>query len=1369
MCKVVYRLFFISIILINFQAFSQKFEIISNKQGFNQNTINHIQQDKYGFLWFATPNGLIRYDGYDFKTFTTQSNTNGNISSNYITYLFNDNNGLLWIGTRVGLNVYVPSLEKFFDVKLSTPILVKKIKQDSNGDIWFSGNHSLQKMNVVDVKNEIFEASINLLNLEKLSDNLIINTFEIGDDSAIILGTNEGLKKLNYSLENNNLKITVTTFNDFYDFYDKTINTIEKKNAIFWIGTNKGLYTANLKDQKSFVLKKITDEKINFDVDINCISSDVNNNLWIGTKYNGIFKYNPSLNTLQVYNYNPKNKNGISSERINAIYQDEFNVLWIGTAQGGISKLDLSQKNFETYSNNPFDKSSLSDNLITAILEDTNGTIWIAGYNKKLSIAKKNSLENPSNLEFTNIEEQININKTDVIRSIFEDSYGYIWFGTDEGIYIYHSAQQKFYALNLKGGDVSNFGFIRVIKQINENEVLVAGNKVLIISNPWKNFSKNSFLAEIKNQINLEGNATCFVKNDSIFWIGTNNGLYQCKYTKKSMEVQNIFTNNSEKFSLSNSNVFSLHLSKNNLFIGTFGGGLNKMTLSKNGKPTEINYIREKEILPDNAIYGILPENDNILWISTDMGLFKYNITENNSKLFDVRDGLPQNNFRQNAFYFGKSGYMYFGGLNGLTIFNPESITINNKPPNVLITSLMVNNAPLERGTVLNDKIVLKKSITEADSIAICESQRIISFDVVAEQTSAPNKNKIAYKLEGLNEDWVTVDNGKTTITYTNLASKNYELKIKAANRDGIWSNNIKTLHIKITPLWYKTWWSYTILVLLIIASITSIMYYFLRNEKLKQKLIFEQLDKDRIETINQGKFEYFTNLSHEFRTPLTLIAGPLEKVIENNDNPNNAKFLEIVKKNTNRLLSLVDQLITFRQAEQGFVKLNYTKLTLSEFLYPTTEAFENYANERNINFFYKINSPNEEIIIDVEKFERILFNLLSNSFKNTPKQGSISIIANIKNKNDKKIIKIQVVDTGKGIPKENLENIFERFYQLGNKKGQVSGGGIGLAFCKSLIDLFEGKIKVKSTPNKQTKFTVFVPSKESDAVELLKKQKSFVKNWIPITASTEQMLIEDNNSLNQKRNILVIENELDIQNFLKTSLSNHYNITLANNGLEGLELVRQAEFSAIVSDVMMPEMDGFEFCKTIKSNPETCNIPVILLTALEDEGNLIKGLEFGADEYISKPFSLKHLELKLQKLITNSEQIKNYFATNSKPPKDKKHIKMSEKDISFLEDIANIIECNISNSNFGVEELAKEMGVSSSHFYRKLKQLTGQIPNAYLRNYRLQKAAELLASNKGYNVAEVMYQIGIESNSYFSTSFKKLHGVTPSEYLKNL
>jgi signal transduction histidine kinase/ligand-binding sensor domain-containing protein/DNA-binding response OmpR family regulator len=1351
---------------------AQNFERFSNKQGFNQNTINAIEQDKYGFLWYATPNGLIRYDGYDFETFTTQSKSDGTISSNNITSLFNDDNGLLWIGTNVGVNVYVPSLERFYTIKLNSRFKIVKIAQDSNGFIWFSGNKHLHRIKVIDIVEGLFDVSENILSPDILSKNLWINTFSIESKSSIILGTNEGLKRLTYHYENKKIEISLTVFKDFKDFYDKTITKIFKDEGNFWIGTSKGLYSSNLETEENFILSKVNISDGKSDISVNCIYKDQDKNLWIGTVANGLLRYNPVLNSFKEFKYNPKNQNGISSHRINAIYQDNFKVIWIGTAQGGINKLDVNQKNFYNFSNNPYNDFSLPDNLITSILEDSKGRIWVSGYNKKLSrtTGKINS-SNISSLNFENIENSIPIETTDIIRCIYEDKKGFIWLGSDQSVFVYNPENKKIKRVFFSNNNYQSVGFVRVIEQINDNEILFAGNKIIIVNNPWQNLNNAIPELSIKFITNLqEGNVQAFQKgSNNQLWFGTNKGLYQCSYIDEKIITKERFTENSKEFKITNNNIFSLLKNNDELWIGTFGGGLNKMSLNAFQNVSKIEYFRKYDIIPDDAIYGILKENKDNFWISTDMGLVNFNPKNYTSSIFDVRDGLLQNNFRQKAYYKGKSGYFYFGGLNGLTIFNPKSIKKNNKAPNILITSLKINNKPIKRGASLNDEVVLEKSISETDYISISESEKIISFDVVAEQTSAPAKNKLAYKLEGLNKDWVFINQGKATITYTSLVAKDYKLKIKAANRDGIWSKQNKIINIQITPLWYRTWWSYTIAILLIIAFIIGVMYYFIRHEKLKQKLIYEQIDKDRMEVVNQGKFKYFTNLSHEFRTPLTLISAPLDRIIEGNIDPNNRKLLDIIKRNTHRLLSLVDQLITFRHAEQGYVKLNYTKLTLGEFLHPTTEAFENYALEKNINFFYEIKSPNQEIVIDVEKFERILFNLLSNSFKNTPAQGSISIVVKIKNKDEKNIIKIAIIDTGKGIPKEKLENIFERFFQLGNDEGLVSGGGVGLAFCKSIVDLFNGEIKVKSKVNNGSKFTVYIPSKELSEIDEkeIQNKKSFIKNWVPLKVGEEEVQKEKEQHNSKKHSLLIVENEVDIQNFLEIALSEKYNITIANNGIEALEKIKQKEFSTIVSDIMMPEMDGFELCKRIKSEPETCNLPVLLLTALENETDLIKGLEFGADEYISKPFSLKHLELRIQKLIENNIKIKEYFSKYSVPPKDKKNLQLSKKDISFLEKLAAIVEENLSNSNFGVEELSKEIGLSSSHFYRKLKQLTSQVPNVYIRNYRLQRAAELFDSNSGFNVAEVMYQIGIESNSYFSTSFKKLHGVTPSEYLK--
>lgn len=1353
---------------------AQNFERFSNKEGFNQNTINAISQDRYGFIWFGTPNGLIKYDGYEFETYTTQTKTTGTISSNHITSLFNDDNGVLWIGTNVGLNVYVPWLEKFYTIPLTSKLTISHISSGPNGSIWFSGQNKLYACMITNVVNGDFKVSENLLDTQTNISN--INHFSFTKNNSLLLATSKSLNEVFFNEDNIGINSKVDKIIDFENFNGSQIYSIKSIKNILWIGTYEGLFKTTFENSRIHIIRKYN--ITNIPLKINTIFEDNNGAIWIGTRDSGLLKYLESEDKFKNYTYNPKDNLGLSSNFINSIFQDNYDVLWIGTAQGGINKLDIAQKQFINYSKNPYDKKSITDNLITAILEDSKGKLWISSYNKDLyqsttAINDKTAV----NIKFENYTDRLNFLETkNRIRCFYEDNKGYIWIGTDSNIIVYNPTTDRFKKITLKDkGKSIPKQLYRSIYQIDDTSLLFLGNQITVIKNPWEEIkSKNNPEIEVKTNFHIDPRIvyqTVLKDSRQNLWFGTSNGLYYGSFNGEKVNIKNHISDEGPgELKLSYSSVFSLHEDhKGDIWAGTFGGGLNKIKLDNNGLPSKIEYFRKNDILPDDAIYGILQENDTNLWISTDMGLVKFDTETNNVDVFDVRDGLAQNNFRQAAYFKGKSGYFYFGGLNGLTLFKPQNIQLNTTPPKIIITSLLVNNKVIKIGEQLDKKVILEKSISETESISISQNEQTIAFQLVVEHTSTPSKNKLAYKLEGFNENWIEEQVGKKKVTYTNLSAGNYVFKVKAANADGLWSPEIKSLNVVILPPWYQTWWSYLLFFILFILVGVGIIIYFVQHEKLKQRLKYEQLDKERLDTINQGKFRYFTNISHEFRTPLTLIAGPLEHIISTNKDDGNTKYLAIIQKNTKRLLSLVDQLITFRKAEKGYIDLNFTQNTLGGFIYPTTEAFENYASEKNINFFYKVNSPNEAIVIDTEKVERILFNLLSNAFKNTPENGSISIESDIVYISETKMISIDVIDNGKGIPPEDLDNIFERFYQLGNNEENVSGGGIGLAFCKSLINLFNGKISVTSEPFVETRFSVLIPTgniEDYNDIEVNTNTKSFIKDWVPLSTEFKNETLNETASDNLKEHhLLIVEDEEDVQNFLVSTLSEKYNITIANNGLDGLEKIKIKEPTLVISDVMMPGMDGFAFCEKIKSDPETCHIPVLLLTALGTNEDTIKGLEFGADEYVSKPFSIKLLELRIKRLIDNNIKIKQHFAKNSSIPK--KDIELSTRDKAFLNDVIEIIEANISNSNFGVEELSTKMNLSASHFYRRLKQLTGQIPNAYLRNFRLQRAAELLSKNDGTNVSEVMYQIGIESNSYFSTSFKKLHGVSPSEYLK--
>lgn len=1375
--KLVFTAGILSLYCISLEA-SLRFEHFSNQQGFNQNTISSIVEDKFGFLWFATPNGLIKYDGYNFHNYTNDPGNLNSITNNNIFCLFADIEGNIWIGTREGVNIYIPSLEQFIKVPLDGNFAVSQILADPTGRIWILGTNSLFTCVLNKHGDSIsFTLSGNLLNATSLT---VANKLCFINENKALLACYGSLYLIEYDQSLSSQQVKIKQTHDLALFENTDIRAIQRTDNIIWLGTSNGLFKAVLDGDKIQILHQFRlttwDNRLIPNPDILSIFQDNQKNIWVGSANEGVFKYSDANENFENYGYNPKDVNGISSSRINCFYQDRYNVLWIGTAQGGVNKLYIHQKQFINYSNNPYDNESITGNLINGILEDKKGQLWITNYTSSIcrSTAAVNEL-NAGKLRFERMDKYFSFPNRNVVTAIFEDDRGYIWFGTEASLFIYEPFRKQFIQAELyKDGNLLPLSTIRVISQLDNNHLIIGGESIIILNNPWSEFhSGRKFTINAVGVYNDFGRAQALLKDSKEnLWIGTLGGLLKFRFTGNELNLLARFSaGESDSIKLSNNDVFCLHEdNKGNIWTGTFGGGLNKLEIGSQGEVLKIEYFRKNGLLPDDAVYGILQEDAEHLWISTDMGLCRLNIENNRIELFDVRDGLPNNNFRQSAFFKGSSGYFYFGGLNGLTLFKPEIIQMNEIEPATLITEVSVNNNRVKIGEDIFGKVMLTKSLIETSELVVNYKAKILSFHLTAQHSAIPSKNKLRYLLEGFTTEWIETEAGKATITYTNLPAGDYVLKVKSANCDGLWSERSTDLHLKVLPAWYQTWWSLAILLIIIASIVTGIFFYLVNHEKLKQSLIYEQIDKKRIDHINQGRLQFFTNISHEFRTPLTLISGPLERLIMRSKDKEDRKNLSIIQNNTIRLLGLVDQVVTFRQAEQGHLKLNLSIDSLGNFIYPSAEAFEDYAIQKNINFFYKINSPNEEVVLDVEKTERIIFNLLSNSFRFTPAHGNISLEADVIIDSGSKSVIIKAIDTGKGIPPDKKDKIFERFYQVEGRKENIGGTGIGLAFCKSLVDIMGGSISVESEPGVRTCFTVQIPSKslEDASGNAGSQLQSFIKNWIPSTVTShDEPDLHREAGKNPVYSILVVEDEAEVRDFMMSTLREKYSVLLAENGSDGMNKAIQHEPDLVISDVMMPEMDGFELCEKLKSHQATCHIPVILLTALGDKENTLKGLGYRADDYISKPFSIKHLEVRIEKLIENNRRLKDYYSKNTGIPDKSIEIPLRERE--FLRRTNEAIENNLSNSGFGVEELAFEIKLSPSQFYRRLKQLTGQIPNVYLRNYRLRKAAELLRSDKGLNIAEVMYEVGIESNSYFSTSFKKLYGVTPSDFIKNL
>ncbi|WP_158973993.1 hybrid sensor histidine kinase/response regulator transcription factor [Cellulophaga sp. L1A9] len=1355
----------------NVQSSNQLIESFHSEQGFYQNTVNAIVSDSKGYLWIATPNGLVRYDGYSFDYYYHDHENSQSLINNYVSHLLSDSKGRLWIGTREGLSIYLTDREQFIPIKKTT----KKglfIKEDSNNRVWIGDDNKIEVYDAGQANPEMVK-KIAEINLKSTLGNSSITDIEFYSDSELLVATEESVYKVNF-YENENYRTEIFTL-QLNDQIDEVKKIIKVDNSL-WIGTNSGLYQTFLENSRLITIGSYftsKHEKATLAHDILSLYLDKEKKLWIGTKKNGILHYDPNQSEFVSFKFDSKYNNGLTSNRVNCFSEDAFGVLWIGTAQGGLNKFDKNQKPFQNYIHNPYDDESLSSNLITDITEAKDGKIWISFFESVVCSTKDRlDIKTVSQVQFNRLEKQLETLEGQWILSLYQDQKDYWWIGTNEGLYLYDEKNDQLKNLQIKvDGKLISPVFFRLIDQINTDQIILGGSNVIVLNNPWNHISSNSPLEAGKPlfEIGKNNHINEYLKDDyENYWFATDYGVFRVALDRNKWVIKNHLTSNLDNnaLKLSNNPVFSIHKSSNkNIWLGTFGGGLMKIQLDSVGEPVDIKSYHKKDGLRDEAIYGILEDDDEELWLSTDMGIGRFDPVTETFDFYDVNNGILSNNFRQSAYLKTKNGTMLMGGVGGLTVFKPSQIKKNNIAPKILISRLKINNQPIVVGKKNNNKVVLESSISDTHTLVVDNNSRNLSLDIIVQHSATPNKNKLAYKLVGVNKDWIEVDAGKATATYTNLSSGTYKFLYKGANGDGVWTAYTATLIIEVLAPWYAQWWSITLWIILLALITYAVLKYLLKLEKLNQKLKFEQLDKERVQEMNQAKLRFFTNISHDFKTPLSLIIGPLEKIAEQRSDTDNQKYFSIIKNNISRLQRLIDQLISYRKAETGHLNLNYSKITLGNFIYPLMAAFEEFSQKALLNFYYKIDDPNKLISLDIDKTERILLNLFSNAVKYSNEKREVNIEAGFFCENENESLFIQVTNTSEGIPQEKINRIFDRFYRGIDEKNDWSGTGIGLALCKSLVELMEGTITVTSNTEK-TALRIMLPIVDKgDYVEegMLNKYQTLVTDWLPVELEDIQ-----NEALDISRpTLLVIDDEIDVRTFLYESFKHNYNVVLAGDGEEGLKKINENLPQLVISDVMMPKLNGYELCEKIKSNTEFCHIPVILLTAMDDDLKEIKGLELGADDYIVKPFSIKYLEVRVKTLIENKKRIFEYFSRNSFMPKEA--LLNSVKDKEFLENINISIDKNMANSSFGVEELASDIGMSTSHFYRKLKELTGQAPNAYLRNFRLQKAAELLTADKKLSASDIMFEIGIESKSYFSSTFKKIHGVSPSEFVKNI
>ena len=1370
------------------------FQHISTKDGLSQSDVNTIYQDKLGFMWFGTHDGINKYDGYEFTVYNLDDNEPDSISSNLIFDIAADDEGNLWIGTTGnGLNFFNVTTGKFtqyvHDKDDPTTISsnhITKVFIDSKKRLWVGNKNGLDRLDLSTISKGIefehFNSEISSP-IPKYDGSFISSIYE-DKKGGLYVGGKGGLYKLRKDGKGKDFFANVTKE---IGLPKTTIRSIaEDATGRLFIATSRGLYYQTLGSQTGFEqFHKGTFGNILLDKD---------NHIWAGSD-RGLFYFENFTDNkppifLRQFQYDSKDPSSLSKNIVRSLFMDDTGIIWIGTNGGGINIFDPKRKQFKNVRNTS-DPNSLSYDKIRSIYEDSNSTLWVGTEGGGLNMLTKDN----DNGSYKHFEHFNSLSKIFAIEETKIGEKPILMIGTEgfPGLYFLDiSNPKKITEATLTKTDLNN-GVFSLLSDSNENLWVGTYNTGIhrwIKTDTVGHFIKQSFGHYPGKTNSVSSNIIRNILEDhnGNIWLATGDGL--CVLTSKEKYKKRpkfkVFKHDpTNPKSISHNYVLSLYESLSGvIWAGTFGGGLNKYIPGTDENPATFEHYSTLNGLPNNVIKGILEDGNQNLWLSTNKGLSSFDPEKEIFKNYNSSDGLQNNEFQELACLKRADGEMLFGGINGFNAFYPDEIQENKYPAKTVITDLLISNKSVEIGEEINGKVVLEKNISKSKKIELKYGNTNFSFEFAALHYAAPAKNQYAYKLEGFDTDWTETTSKKRYATYTNLKPGDYVFKVKASNNDGIWNSKPTTLSIHIIPPWYLTYVAYVCYGLLFLGLLWLFWRYtFIRTSE-KHQLELESVERERSEELQRMKLEFFTNISHEFRTPLTLIKGPLEYVQKNVstlDQKSLKEQLGLMQKNTNYLLRLVTQLLDFRKITQGKMRLVMRNSDITAFIREVAEPFQFMAHKQSINF--EVDSSTDSIItwFDHEALEKIMNNLLSNAFKFTEAGGQIKVKISEDIVDGKSEVVIKVKDSGIGMPKAKMSKIFERFNSAkeGEKNHKINpeGIGIGLSFTKNLVELHQGRIQVFSKPDKGTKFIVRLPQDKeayTNIDEISCKDVSD-NDFLVRSSETESFAIGLNDDLIDEGMsktrpklpvLLVVDDNPDIRTFISKILGNIYTIYQAENGKKGLEIAKKVIPNIVICDIVMPIMDGIEFSRNLKSQPETSHIPIIILTAKSSQEIELKSLELGVDEYLRKPFDFELLKLKLSNIIKRREHLRKRF--NRKITVQPSEIAVTSMDEKFLSQAIEIVEKHMMNTDFNVEMLVKEMGLSRSTLYLKFKELTGLSSSEFIRSIRLKRAVQFF-NKSNYSVKEIMYKTGFSTASYFSKCFKKQFGMVPSEYVKQI
>ncbi|MFD2162336.1 two-component regulator propeller domain-containing protein [Paradesertivirga mongoliensis] len=1321
------------------------FKRITKDEGLSSNKVLCITQDQTGFMWFGTEDGLTRFDGANFLIYRHDPKNKFSLSNNYVNCVYEDpRNGNLWIGTAKGLNYLNRTDNKIYSASTHADTVLKDISifsvlVDSKNNRWVGTARGLF---VYPDKSDK-----PVLRLRNTDPSLAGNVACLYEDSKknVWAGTTFGL----FVFDNKKKRFKKVGLNT--PFVVSVLSVSEDSRRDIWVTSASGAFNFRNGQVRRYAVENnfLRSNKVH-----GLVEDEFGNMLFAVRDGGGLHYLDYQKNTITILANDIYNPSSISSGVLTAIYKDKFKNIWLGTWAKGLNFIDKNHKLFAHYKIN-FKSDGLRSNNVRTAFQDSDGDIWIGtkdeGYLSKF---------NPEKGTFTHYDGML-INPRSAqnffVLSIAEAKPGLLLIGTHEGgLIIFDKKNGRFvkYLNNPKDKFSLANNMVPGVFKDRYNKIWVASIRRL------QTFDLKSGKFNLVDGIDY---VKCFYDySPNEIYFGGRRGLFH--YNRKTGEIIRFHKENNNLNSGALPDITGIVKGADgNLWLTTVGRGL----MQFNPRTKQFKSYTVDEGLPSNIICGIQTDNKGNLWMSSSNGLSKFSLSTRKFRNYYVSEGLQGNEFEKYVSYKTKDGHIIFGGSNGFNYFYPDSIKDNRVIPKVVITDFKIFNQPVK---VNEDNSPLKESISTTRKLVLNYKQSVITFEFAALNFSSPVYNQYAYKLEPLEKEWNYIG-VRNIASYSSLPAGTYKFKVKASNNDGLWNDVPTTLEIKVLPPPWKSWWAY----LFYFSVLGGIIYLWLRYKNFQTQLHIAQLEQNKLQELHAIKSQFFTNISHEFKTPLTMILSPLNKLMRIAQNEDERKHLGYIKRNALRLQKLINQLMELKSIDNDTVAPHYIKGDIVAFVIDLTQVFEPLAEEHNI----RIDCRKPKSIItyfDSDKIEKIFYNLLSNAVKFTPDGGIIEVSVERKSvfsvgdtSFDTPVLQFRVRNTGSKIAAHQLPHIFENYYHIDRPSSLVQPNtGIGLAFTKELVELLGGSIGAESD-DEWTSFTVNIPEVKTLEQDMgvkpdLNADRFVYSQQLLEILKFEKETIEPKDVNEKAPSVLLVEDNKELRELLFNALAKEYKVTVACDGYAGLQLAKKIHPVLIISDIVMPRLSGVELCREIKQNIEFNHIPVVLLTASNTDTQRLEGMESGADVYIEKPFDLEFFKLQVKNIIQTRKAQREAFAKKLSPEPEK--VAANSANEEFVMKAIALVEKNMDNSEFDVDAFVKEMNMSRTALYQKIRSLTDLSINEFIINIRLKRAAHLLKTSD-HTVSEIAFKVGFNSPSYFGICFKRNFKISPTAFIE--